>query len=356
MSARNAHQAGAILDRAGEMLRQGQILEAREILDQAAERFRVENSVSDHARCLALAATASRLLGQLDKAEPRARRAMNVAPQPSAAAAMASAELAETLLALGQTAGAVDMFTRTLTLAEELGVDAVDRAVTLRRRAVALLAAGNRLRAAADLATAAELHREAGQPVDAVVALLERATALAMEDLTNAAAAASAAAARAEAMGAAQALGDRWSEGRAYLLAAAGAVEHRELDKAWAEAELARQRALQAFDPIGYLVAASTIADLADAMGDRVHAYGMLATAWVTLGDLLGPEFSEVAVTPKLRAFQANWGDAVFGAARKAYEDQRRTRRSEESTGVTDQSLGRAARSPGTRGSNQPRQ
>ena len=81
------------------------------------------------------------------------------------------------------------------------------------------------------------------------------------------------------------------------LLHAAPPVEQGQINEA---AMAAREAALQAVAPMLYVSAALTIAQRAEARGDRVDAYEALARGWATLGDLLGPDTARATFVPQL--------------------------------------------------------
>jgi hypothetical protein len=80
---------------------------------------------------------------------------------------------------------------------------------------------------------------------------------------------------------------------------------------------------LAANAPTSYIGAAHTIAQLADAAGDRKAAYAALATGWATLGDLLGGDVARMSFTPKLGELRKRWGAAAFGDVKRSYEARR---------------------------------
>ena len=89
-------------------------------------------------------------------------------------------------------------------------------------------------------------------------------------------------------------------------------------------------QSLAAVAPVSYLAAAALLAQLHDAAGERVVAYGVLATAWATLGDLLGADVAASWVRPLLLALSLQWGDAAFAEAKARHDAQRRARRAGE--------------------------
>jgi hypothetical protein len=109
-----------------------------------------------------------------------------------------------------------------------------------------------------------------------------------------------------------------------YLLAAAHALDRRDAAAAMSAAQSARAEALAANAPASYIGASHAIAQLAESAGDRLAAYAALATGWVTLGDLLGPDLARMSFEPKLKELRERWGVAAFDAVKKSYEAQRR--------------------------------
>lgn len=96
------------------------------------------------------------------------------------------------------------------------------------------------------------------------------------------------------------------------------------LPAATEDAERARQAALEAVAPVSYFAAATELAEALEGQGDRPGAYGVLATAWATLSDVLGEEAASSWVEPCLLGYQIRWGGPAFQQAKTAYEARRR--------------------------------
>jgi len=79
-------------------------------------------------------------------------------------------------------------------------------------------------------------------------------------------------------------------------------------DESIRQANAARDAALEAVAPVSYFAAAGELAQSMDANGDYAGSYGALATAWATLGDLLGDGVARSWVQPVLTAYKFKWG------------------------------------------------
>jgi hypothetical protein len=89
-----------------------------------------------------------------------------------------------------------------------------------------------------------------------------------------------------------------------------------------------RRASLEAVSPEGYLFAAFVASLAADARGDRLTAYTSLATALVTLSDLLGREPAVAVVEPALHYLLDNWGEEEFFGVKARHDELARQRRS----------------------------
>ena len=89
-------------------------------------------------------------------------------------------------------------------------------------------------------------------------------------------------------------------------------------------ADMARGKALEAVAPLSYYGAAAVLAEALEGSGRRADAYAALATAWVTLGDLLGREVAESWVSPLIEAYRWKWGTDGFAAAKAEHDSRRR--------------------------------
>ena len=106
------------------------------------------------------------------------------------------------------------------------------------------------------------------------------------------------------------------------LLAAAQALQRRDLAHAGEAAEAARRHALDATDPIAYVGASVTLSEIAERRGDLAAAYAPLATGWATLADLLGRDHAKAVFAPLLGERRERWGHDAFARAKAAYEDR----------------------------------
>ncbi|WP_143123910.1 hypothetical protein [Nitrosomonas ureae] len=85
----------------------------------------------------------------------------------------------------------------------------------------------------------------------------------------------------------------------------------------------ARQGALDVGDPISYLTATEEASHAAEILGDFETAYARLATAWVSLSDVLGAETAGNMIRPVLMALRDRLGVERFTAAKRQYEERR---------------------------------
>lgn len=190
--------------------------------------------------------------------------------------------------------------------------DPLVRARILQRRAAAGAAAQRWHDAAGDLMDAEELFAAHGAPDEAEAAALGAALAVAHVD-PQTAQDVWAAVTGTEPRDGAAAVQRGITGGRIALLAGDPALALRRFDQA-------RQGALDVPDPIAYLAAVSEAVRAAEALGDDVSAYARLATAWGTVGDLLGAEAGRQLVRPMLEAFRERLGAGRFTTARTVYE------------------------------------
>ncbi len=85
----------------------------------------------------------------------------------------------------------------------------------------------------------------------------------------------------------------------------------------------ARAGALAVRDPIAYLTAASQAAAVHLQRGEAVAAYGQLASAWVTLADLVGRETAARWLRPLMLELRAGLGEDAFDLVRRNHEAER---------------------------------
>ena len=321
---RTARDAVAGLRSSGSPVELAEALEtlataATEVADLAAAASSLEEAAGlwysvdlyRHATCLLLAATTQRLRGELGAARHNLERAQAVSDVPDSVRHGLLMEGAEQALAGGDAQAAFDRFGEVLdlVLADE---DPLARARVRQRRAAAALQLENWQAAAADLLDAQALFAEHGHHDEAEAVALAAAFAIAH--------------ARPE-------VGEEmWvavvetPPRYGIALAQRGIIGGRiatlagDFECALSRFDAARQGALDATDPIAYLTAVKEAVDAAKNLNDDRGAYGRLATAWVTVGDLLGDQAGRELVRPLLAELREDLGVDRFTAARAAYE------------------------------------
>lgn len=309
--------AEALVAHAERLTAEGRFVDAIAALDEAAV---LHGDGELAATCTHWAATLARAAGDLAGADERARRARRLAAPGSDAALAAATELAEVELRRGHPSQAAEWLTTGIEETEGLAPGA--RGTLLRKRAAARAGFGRLAEAADDAAAAARLLDEAGAPLDALAAGLEEVSARwQANQRLHARTRLGELRSTAEQAGASGILAD------AAVLDAAMALDEGDPDRALDAARRARDLALDAVAPLTYLSAAVTISELADQRGDRVGAYRSLATAWATLGDLMGRDAAAQAVTPRLEALRDRWGPATFAEVKAEHDEQRRRER-----------------------------
>ena len=288
-------------------------------LRRAAADAAARGEAQRAAHCEQMAASLYRAAGSLDDSlAAAARSAARDSGSPRTRFA-AEAERAETLFAAGEFAGAARSWSAALKEADTFGLPDVPRATVLRRRALCLAQAGEAAaawavfdEAAVRMAGADIAHASAWVDVEHAQAACEAGDAshagqvLARERVVRAAA------------------DDLHLRAQRHCVSAACALACGDAASARTEALAAREAALAAVAPLAYFAAAVSLARAADTLGDRAEAYRSLASAWVTLADLLGPEVGRSWVEPVLAAFQWQWGAEAFAAVRAAHERARR--------------------------------
>ncbi|MCB9759674.1 MAG: hypothetical protein H6739_07510 [Alphaproteobacteria bacterium] len=116
----------------------------------------------------------------------------------------------------------------------------------------------------------------------------------------------------------AESLGDKALLGDARYQAAASAIRAGQYKEALIHAEGARRAALDAPDPVRYLLACMLIAEARDKLGDRPGVLAILLTAKVTLEDYLG-KWAGQQVVLVLNSLEHRWGKEGVQIALKAY-------------------------------------
>jgi tetratricopeptide (TPR) repeat protein len=309
--------AEALAAHANALVQTGQLTKARDEIDEVAAIHRERGRHDDDARYMALAATVSRLSGDLDGARQRASRVLEVAPPGSDLAAAATSELVDVALAQQRPDEAASLVERVLASATT-GLATAVRATLLRKRAAALASMGRFDEAATALTDALTQLQQAGEGPAARRTMVELATLL---QQSNAEAAERV---RERAMTDAREANDQAVIADLRLLETTAAVTRGDVEGALAAAREARDAALAGVSPVAYTSAAATISRLAEQRGDRVGAYEALAVGWATLRDLMGDALARRTFEPALLGLRSRWGEAEFDAVKGEYEARRR--------------------------------
>lgn len=291
----------------------------REAANAAAARGEAQRA----AHCEQMAASLYRAAGSLDQSLAAAARIAgrgHASPQAQFAAA---AERAETLFAAGRASEACDAWEAALREANALGLPATPRATVLRRQALCLAHAGRLDAAWAAFDHAATLMTASG--IDHAAAWVDVEHAQVACDLNEVRHARSVLARTRVAHAAAS---DEHVRAQAHCVLAACALAEHDTQTARVAALAARDAALAAVAPLAYFAAAVSLSRAADLQGDRIEAYRTLATAWVTLGDLLGQPVARSWVEPVMLTLQWQWGLPAFAAVRAEHDRLRRAERS----------------------------
>ncbi|MDB5887457.1 MAG: hypothetical protein JWM03_329 [Rhodocyclales bacterium] len=311
--------AEILVTHASVLLQHVRIGEARAALEEATALHHAAGRTFDEARCLSMTATLSRFGGLLDEAQNRAQQALALVVESGPIAVAAYTELGETALARGDGAASAVAFAAALDAGASAGMGAAARGGLLRKRAVALVNAGQHEAAVRELETAHDIFMEIGDRTSATRTLIEQATTLHYATQPT----------RSEALiqrvtAQASLAGDHAALADIQLLVAAQAFGRGDAVAALEAAKIAREEALQAVAPNTYFSAAVAISRTANALGDQLEAYRALATAWVMLADVIGNEAAQSWVSPVLDALQTEWGEQRFAAVRAEHDAQRR--------------------------------
>jgi tetratricopeptide (TPR) repeat protein len=313
-------QAYALMQSALALVPQGEWAQAAADLEQAADLHAQAGRSYDQARCLQLAATLRRSGGQTGEALSLVRRAAAVAASDLPMAVSIHGEQAEGAFADGQYEQAVAAWTVAINQAGKAGIGPDGLSAMLRRRAASWMALGQVEQAGGDFDEAWRLVKAAHGADKARFVRVEQAGRLLQyghvapadrvadnikADLENESASPHLLA-------------------ELYVLRARLARAVGKLPTAADYAGRARQAALDAVAPVSYFAAAVELAEALEGQGDRIGAYGILATAWVTLADLLGQETAGSWVEPCMLGYKIRWGDPAFLQAKAGYEAQRR--------------------------------
>lgn len=289
---------------------------AASLLQHAARDW---NHLGDDTRagaCWLLAASTLRLAGSMKEAGHAARCA-EVLPLSDELRRGVDLELAEQALAAGDAAMARERFAFVLARYAD-HIDAPLRAVVLQRRAIAATAAQDDRAAAVDHRAAADLMQKNGQLADAETARLAAVSCLARVDTT-----------------AAEILWrdidrlpprDGACAARRGLVGGQLAEQSQQPALALARYGVARQGALDARDAASYMVASVQSSLLLEQQGQVGDAYARLASAWVTLGELLGRDTAATMLRPAMKDLRDRLGLEEFQRVRQAYAERRRKR------------------------------
>lgn len=308
------------LAQANAALERGDLTGAVDLFERAAATQLEAGDPASASHGHRLAAVLALTVGDPSRAAPLAARAVEEAGDRRARFA-ALTTLAEAHRHAGQAGEACRSITAALDLASADGavVTPVERAALLRRRAAVEHAAGRDGDAVADLRCAAELLAAAGEDAQAAVTQLELAgvaggAPAVREALVTA---------RRRAGSAGGAAG---VAALAQVDAAEGghALEEGRVDAARELFRSACEHALAAVDAATYIAASGGLAAAEERAGDRVAAYEALASGWVTLADLLGPELGAEAFRPQLERVRARWGATEFARVKAAHDESRR--------------------------------
>jgi tetratricopeptide (TPR) repeat protein len=305
-------EAYELMRSAHALIPEGEFAAAAEALEKAAAIHREAGRQYDEARCLQLAATLRRAGGDTSGARELIQKAEAASPADLPLAVSIASERAQTAFDEGRFADSVEAWSRALASARSARATAPNLGALLRKRAAARIATGDLAGFTADYDEAASEAKTAG------FVRVEQAEQLAQYGQAV------------EAARIIESLSeprDAHLEAEALVLRARLLRQAGRLDEAMQYASRAREFALEAVAPLSYFKSAAELAEAYEAKSDRVSAYGVLATAWATLGDLLGQDVARSWVEPILIAYQFKWGPETFAAAKQAYEDRRRIER-----------------------------
>lgn len=315
--------ADDLVRKANDLMPLGEWRAAADALEDAAGLHAGAGQSADESRCLRFAAALRRYAGDPAGAIALADRAAAAAPDDPAMAMAADIQHAEAAAVDGRYAEADVFWTSAIDRADrqEVAATAADRGGLLCARADARISSGLVAAAASDFDRAHELLSTNGDVTAAHAVRVRQGIALLQLGYVAEAHAVSDTLDRV--------LAGVWEVSphllaEADVLAARVARANDDFETAAQRAEQARARALDAVAPVIYFAAAVEIAEGQQATGSLEGAYGTLATASATLGDLLGRDVARSWIEPCLLAYQARWGDASFAAAKESYEARRR--------------------------------
>jgi tetratricopeptide (TPR) repeat protein len=296
-------QINELLRGARSRLLAGDLAGARELIESAARAWRTAGNAVEEGRCLRLASALARHDGRPAVAVDLAAKAVAAAPVGAS-----YAEAGKAALAAGDPEAAVHDFAAAL--ADDPAAEF--RAVLEQGYAGALIAAGRGPDALAAYRRAAALAPGPDAAIESLLDGVGQLQAAGEIDLAEALAG--------DADRTVTAHGAHGAASGLAILAAARALDRGDPHGARIHAERARSAALAGRGAAEYVAAATAVAAIADATGDRVGAYASLAVGWVTLRDLVGAEPARAAFEPTLLALRERWGAADFAAVKTTYE------------------------------------
>lgn len=287
-------------------------------LEAAAGLHAQTGRTYDQARCLQLAATLRRAAGAPERARQLLEEASAVAPADQPLAVSIAAERGQIAHDEGRHEDAVASWTEALDLGVSAGLGPDGRVALLRGRAASLVAIGRVAESNADFAEAFHLLEPSRGLTTACFILTEQAgLLLQFGHRGEAERVASEVEKRAPA-------DDSHLRAEILLLRARMARNRGDSTSALEYGGKARRAALEAIAPVSYFGACVEVAAAYDQRGDAEAAYAVLATAWGTLSDVIGPEAASAWVEPVLAAYRIAWGTEVFARAKAAHDERRR--------------------------------
>ncbi len=302
------------------LITQGSWKEAASALEKAARLHAHAGRSYDEARCLQLAASLHRSAGETEKGRGLIEEAGQIAQPDDILAVSIAAERAETAWVEGRYQDAVTDWTMAIDTAQTAGLAAGGLSAMLRRRAAASVKLGRIEDLLRDYDEACRVIAPS-QGIEVVHLIrIEEATALCEQGWVN----------EAEQVLTRLKLDFVDHSASSHVMAELLTLRARmarvsgQYEAAVEMARRSRDAALQAVVPVSYFAANVELAESLSAMGDLSTAYGTLATAWVTLSDLLGKDVAASWVEPCLLGYKIRWGDEVFQKAKATYETQRR--------------------------------
>jgi tetratricopeptide (TPR) repeat protein len=306
-------RAYELTESAHRLIAQGSWVKAAEALEEAAAVHMQAGRSYDQARCLQLAATLRRSSGDAARAAMLADRAAAIPTDDAPLEVSIATERAQSAFDQGHYKESIMAFDRALEGAKSAKMLPGPMSALLRKRAAAQAAMGLIEQASRGFEKARQLLESSGDRAGAQFVRVEEAGMLAENDRTDQAQ---------SILDAIDVSGDAHLRADILVLRSKLARAGGQFGEAIEFALSAREAALEAVAPVSYFAAAGQLAQSFEALGDRKNSYGALATAWATLGDLLGDGVARSWVEPLLLAFKFKWGDQAFAHARKTYEER----------------------------------